>query len=135
MCSCGVFWGRSRCHLDSASLPASRYGLPGLVSYRNMYVANKEVKLVSLKPLKKVEGSDNVHLHSAAVVNCQTVEISSDGQRGTAPDVNPPSGLHVDIMMEVFQSINCVRIWKRLMAVWERFVKSVRRDHEAVSCI
>lgn len=126
-----MFWGHSRCHLDSASLPASRYGLPGSVSYRKMYVTNKEIRLMSLKPLKKVEGSDKVRSHSAAIVNCQTAEIRSDGQRG----VNQPSGLHVDITMEVFQSINCVRIWERLMAVWERFVTSVRRDHEAVSCI
>lgn len=100
-----------------------------------MYVTNKEIKLMSLKPMKKVEGSDKVRSHSAALVNCQTAEISSDGQRGTAPGVNPPSGLHVDFTMEVFQSINCVRIWKRLMAVWERFVKSVRKDHESVSSI
>lgn len=93
------------------------------------------LKLMSLKPLKKVEGSDSVRSRSAAFENCQTAEISSDGQRGTTPGVTPPSGLHVGIMMEVFQSINCVRIWKRFMAVWERFVKSVRRDHEAVSCI
>lgn len=84
--------------------------------------------------LEAIEGGGGFR-QRAAVVNCQTAGVSSDGQRGTAPGVNPPSGLHVDIMMEVFQSRNCVRIWKRLMAVWERFVKGVRRDHEAVSCI